>query len=128
MKKQYLWFILLSIFVVSCNLKQIPQSTASREAVFGSQQGLDLYTYSFYSILPNRSTNLDAMSDYLAVKTVFPFVQKSTFGPVNSSGWSWGDLRNIDYFLLHNTDPKVPEAVRNNYNGIAKFFRASLLL
>jgi hypothetical protein len=124
MKKQYLWFILLSFFAVSCELEQVPQSTASKNAVFGSQQGLDLYTYSFYSILPNRSTSLDAMSDYMAVKTVFPFVQKSTFGPVNSSGWSWGDLRNIDYFIQNNKDPKVPEAVRNNYTGIARFFRA----
>jgi hypothetical protein len=124
MKKQYLWFILLSILVAGCELEQVPQSTASKSAVFGSQQGLDLYANSFYSILPNRSTNLDAMSDYLAVKTVFPFVQKNTFGAVNSSGWSWGDLRNIDYFILNNKDPKVPEAVRKNYTGIAKFFRA----
>jgi hypothetical protein len=92
--------------------------------VFGSQQGLDLYANSFYNMFPNRNTTLDAMSDYLAVKTVFPFVQKSTFGPVNSSGWSWGDLRNIDYFIQNNKDPKVPEAVRNNYTGIARFFRA----
>jgi len=111
MKKQYLWFILLSFLVVSCELEQVPQSTASKSAVFGSQQGLDLYAYSFYSILPNRSTSLDAMSDYLAVKSVFPFVQKSTFGPVNSSGWTWTDLRNINYFIANNKDPKVPETV-----------------
>jgi hypothetical protein len=124
MKKQYLWFILLSILTVSCDLEQIPKDTASKPVVFGSQQGLDLYTNSFYNMFPNRNTTLDAMSDYLAVKTVFPFVQKNTFGAVNSSGWSWGDLRNIDYFILNNKDPKVPEAIRNNYTGIARFFRA----
>jgi hypothetical protein len=124
MKKQYLWFILLSFLVVSCELEQTPQSTASKSAVFGSQQGLDLYAFSFYSILPNRSTTQDAMSDYLAVKSVFPFVQKNTFGAVNSTDWSWGDLRNINYFIANNKDPKVPEAVRNNYNGLARFFRA----
>ena len=64
------------------------------------------------------------MSDYLAVKTVFPFVQKSTFGAVNSSGWSWTDLRNINYFIANNKDPKVSETVRKNYTGLAKFFRA----
>jgi hypothetical protein len=124
MKKQYLWFILLSILVVSCDLEQVPQATASKSAVFSSQQGLDLYTYSLYGMLPNRSTNLDAMSDYMAVKTVFPFVQKSTFGAVNSSGWSWGDLRTINYFIANNNNPKVPEAVRKHYTGLAKFFRA----
>lgn len=124
MKKQYLWFILLSFLAVSCELEQIPQSTASKSTVFGSQQGLDLYAFSFYSMFPNRSTNLDAMSDYMAVKSVFPFVQKNTFGAVNSTDWSWGDLRNVNYFIANNKDPKVPEAVRNNYTGLARFFRA----
>ena len=124
MKKQYLWFILLSILVVSCELEQVPQSTASKSAVFGSQQGLDLYAYSFYSILPNRSTNLDAMSDYLAVKSVPTFIEPGAFSPVLSSGWTWTDLRNINYFIANNKNLKVPEDVRNNYMGIAKFFRA----
>ena len=87
-----------------------------------------VYAYSFYSMFPNRSTNLDAMSDYMAVKSVFPFVQKNTFGAVNSSDWSWGDLRNVNYFIANNKDPKVPEAVRNNYTGISQIFQSLFLL
>ena len=124
MKKQYLWFLLLSVLYVSCDLEEIPVSTASKSAVFGSQQGLDLYANSFYSILPGRSTSLDAMSDYMAIKSVNTFVQEGAFAPNLSSGWSWTDLRNINYFLANNNDPLVPADVRNNYNGIAKFFRA----
>lgn len=125
MKKQYLWFLLLSFLFVHCNkLDQTPVSTTSKSAVFGSQQGLDLYTNSFYSILPGRSTNLDAMSDYLAVKSVFTFIQAGAFTPTLSSGWSWNDLRNINYFIANCNDPKVPLDIRKNYLGIAKFFRA----
>jgi len=126
MKKQYLWFILLSFLLVSCDkeLDQIPVSTASKSAVFGSQQGLDLYANSFYSILPGRVTNLDAMSDYLAVKAVPTFIQQGAFAATLSSGWTWTNLRNINYFIANNNDPKVPTEVRNNYLGIAKFFRA----
>jgi len=124
MKKQYLWFLLLGLFAVSCEVEQIPQSTASKAAVFGSEGGLQLYTSSFYSILPGRSTSLDAMSDYMAVKAVPTFVQENAYTPTLSSGWSWGDLRNINYFIVNCTDPKVPVAVRKNYIGIAKFFRA----
>jgi hypothetical protein len=126
MKKQYLWFILLSFLLVSCDkeLDQIPVSTASKSAVFGSQQGLDLYANSFYSILPGRVTNLDAMSDYLAVKAVPTFIQQGAFAATLSSGWTWTNLRNINYFIANNNDPKVPAEVRNNYLGIAKFFRA----
>ncbi len=125
MKKQYLWFIILSFLVIGCELEQLPESTTSRAAVFGSPQGLELYTNSFYTMLPNGngSTTRDAMSDYLAVKEIPTFLQ-AAFAPTNSSGWDWGDLRNINYFLKFNTDPAVPVAVRNNYNGIARFFRA----
>jgi starch-binding outer membrane protein, SusD/RagB family len=124
MKKQFIWFLLLSLFVVSCDLEQIPQSTASKEAVFGSESGLQLYTNSFYSILPNRSTSLDAMSDYMVVKTVNSFIQEGAFAPTLSSGWTWTDLRNVNYFIVNNKDPKIPADVRKNYTGIAKFFRA----
>ncbi len=124
MKKQYLWFLLLSLFVAGCELEQIPESTASKEAVFGSESGLQLYTYSFYSILPGRSTSRDALSDYQAIKSVNTFIQENAFAPTLSSGWDWGDLRNINYFILNNNDPKVPADVRKNYTAIAKFFRA----
>jgi hypothetical protein len=64
------------------------------------------------------------MSDYLAVKTVPTFVQENAFAPTLSSGWDWGDLRNINYFIVNNNDPNVPESIRKNYTGIARFFRA----
>jgi starch-binding outer membrane protein, SusD/RagB family len=126
MKKQYLWFLLLGLLFAGCekNLDQIPMSTASEAAVFGSQQGLSLYTNSFYSYLPGLATNLDAMSDYLAVKAVPTFVQKGAFAPTLSSGWSWTGLRNINFFIANNKDPKVPVDVRKNYTALAKFFRA----
>ena len=125
MKKQYLWFIILSLILTGCELEQLPEATVSREAVFNNPQGLSLYTNSFYTMLPNGngSTTRDAMSDYLAVKEIPTFLQ-TAFAPTNSSGWDWGDLRNINYFLQYNVDPGVSLDVRKNYNGIAKFFRA----
>lgn len=126
MKKQYLWFLLLSFLLVRCekDLEQIPVSSATESAVFGSQQGLELYTNSFYSLLPGPSTSLDAMSDYLAVKSVPTFVQQGAFAPTLSSGWTWTALRNINYFIANNIDPKVPVDIRKNYTALAKFFRA----
>jgi hypothetical protein len=126
MKKQYIWVLLLSLLFASCEkqLEQVPVSTASEAAVFGSQQGLELYTNSFYSMLPGLTTSLDAMSDYLAVKAVPTFVQKGAFAPTLSSGWTWTNLRNINYFIANNKDPKVPADVRKNYTALARFFRA----
>ena len=124
MKKQYLWVLFFSLLFISCELEQIPVSTASKSAVFGSESGLQLYSNSFYSILPGKSTNLDAMSDYLAVKSVPTFVQEGAFAATLGTGWTWTDLRNINYLILNNNDPNVPVDVRKNYTGIAKFFRA----
>ncbi len=98
MKKQYLWFALLAFLLASCekDLEQTPVSTASRTAVFGSKDGLEMYTNSFYSILPGRTTNLDAMSDYLAVKSVPTFIQENAYAATLSTGWTWTDLRNLN--------------------------------
>jgi len=56
-------------------------------------------------------------ADYLAVKEIPTFLQ-TAFAPTNSSGWDWGDLRNINYFLQYNVDPNVPADVRKNYKEL----------
>ncbi len=125
----YLLLVPLVLFVAACErLEQEPQSTASKSAVFGSENGLQLYTNSFYAMLPrhnNGPTTLDAMSDYLAVKSVPQFVQENAYAASTVTGlWSWTDLRNINYFIANNNDPKVPADVRRHFMGLARFFRA----
>lgn len=124
MKIKYLWFALIGLIFIQCELEQEPQATSPKSAVFGSESGLQLYSYSFYSILPQGSTRQDAMSDYLAIRAVPDFIRKDAFAPVLSSGWSWGDLRNINYFIVNNNDPRVPDEARRHYQGVARFFRA----
>lgn len=127
MKKQYIWFLLACLTLAACKkLDQQPQSTASKQAIFGTENGLKLYTNSFYGMgfLPKNSTTQDGMSDYLAVRSVPDFVREGGFAANNSSGWTWTDLRNINYFIENCKDPAVPAAIRNNYLGIARYFRA----
>ena len=38
--------------------------------------------------------------------------------------WDWTALRNINFFLENNTSSALSESIRNNYNGIARLFRA----
>src|SRR4051794_18580038 len=102
MKKQSLWLILLCAFFVGCSkLDQTPEATASRGAVFGSEKGLELYANSFYDILPtaNDLVRGDAMSDFAARTQVPDFLRTGAYGPRQSSGWDWGALRNINYFI-----------------------------
>ena len=143
MKQQYLWLFLIAAFIMSCSkLEQLPQSTASKDAVFGSEKGLELYANSFYQILPNANNvhTADNMSDYGARRDAPQFLRGNAYSPAISDNtsasaynlvalgpdwdWDWGQLRNVNYFLENNIDPGVAEDVRRHYNGVARFFRA----
>lgn len=118
---------MMGLAVASCNkLDQIPKSTVSKEAVFNTESGLKLYSNSFYTMLPTSNDVLrgDNMADFVVRKDVPDFFRPGAFGPTQSTGWVWTELRNINYFLENNHSTGVSEAVRNNYNGIARFFRA----
>ncbi|WP_133574370.1 RagB/SusD family nutrient uptake outer membrane protein [Pedobacter metabolipauper] len=127
MKKFFLWFIPAAIIFAGCKkLDQVPEDTATRGAVFGSEKGLELYANSFYRLLPNASDahKGDAMSDYAARSQAPDFLIAGAFGPRQSNGWDWDGLRNINYFLENNKDPNVPASVRQQYTALARFFRA----
>jgi hypothetical protein len=127
--KSFFLLAALVLLLASCgkNLDQIPQSTASKEAVFGSEDGMKLYTSSFYNMLPDINTPFRTdcnMSDFGATTSAPDFLRTGAYSSRQGSGWSWGDLRNVNYFIVNCTNPAVPQAIRENYIGIAKFFRA----
>jgi len=142
MKKIFWLLFLIIAFCASCELEQLPEATVSKEAVFGSEKGLELYANSFYNMLPSANDvhRLDGMSDFAARRDAPAFFREgaytsTTSDNTNESGytrvslggdanWGWTSLRNINYFLVNNKDPKVAEDIRNHYNGLAKFFRA----
>ncbi|MCC9166269.1 RagB/SusD family nutrient uptake outer membrane protein [Pontibacter harenae] len=127
MKKQLLWLIFFCAVFSSCEkLDQAPMATATKEAVFSSEKGLELYANSFYDVLPSANDvhRGDAMSDYAARTQVPDFLRAGAFGPRQSSGWNWDQLRNINYFIANCNDPSIAPSVRAHYIGIARFFRA----
>ncbi|GEP89803.1 Starch-binding associating with outer membrane [Chitinophaga terrae (ex Kim and Jung 2007)] len=119
---------LLSVFFTSCtkNLDQTPQSTATKDAIFGTVDGLKLYSYSFYDGLPGIGDpfRTDGLADYAVINSVNDFIRVNGYNSRTATGWDWKVLRNINYFIANNNDPKVPEATRNNYQALARFFRA----
>jgi starch-binding outer membrane protein, SusD/RagB family len=121
--------------LVGCTkeLNQTPQSTASTATIFGNAQGLQLYANSFYDSLPTAATTVRgddqyADADYGARNSDPLYLQGTTFSSQQStsSDWSWGKLRNINYFIANVSIPNagVPTAVQQNYLGLARFFRA----
>jgi hypothetical protein len=124
--KKYSLLLLFAVLLASCDLEQAPESTTSKDAVFGSEKGLELYANSFYTILPtaNNIHRADEMSDYGARSQAPDYIREGAFGPRQSSGWEWRDLRNLNYFIENCNYPNIAPDVKRHYIGIARFFRA----
>jgi starch-binding outer membrane protein, SusD/RagB family len=115
-------------------LNQTPQSTANNAAIFGSLQGLQLYSASFYDGLTTaanavRGDDQYGDADYGARNTIPLYLQDSTFTSQQASqgsDWNWKPLRNINYFIENVSipNPAISTTVQQNYIGLARFFRA----
>ena len=129
--KKYIYILsslfALSLAAVSCDLSEAPQAEAGRAIVFGDEAGLRNYTYGFYNYLPDYASahRINVMHDHSAKMNTGTYEQ-GAYTISTSNSWSWGNIRNVNYFIKYNTDPNLPEELRNNYTGIARLFRAYL--
>ncbi|MDR0845119.1 MAG: RagB/SusD family nutrient uptake outer membrane protein, partial [Tannerella sp.] len=115
----------MAVCFTACDLSEFPQASASKTAVFESKSGLELYTNSFYEMLPTPYDGvflIDDNSDIVARNGVDTRFLPNALSPVTSSGWTWTDLRNINYFIENCEKSVVPE--KEHYLGLAHFFRA----
>ena len=119
--------VVLALAAVSCDFTESPQAEAGRAIVFGDEAGLRNYTYGFYNYLPDNGSahKINVMHDHSAKMSIGTYEQ-GAYTTNTSTSWSWSSIRNVNYFIKYNTDPEVPEEVRNNYTGIARLFRAYL--
>ncbi len=119
--------IVLGLLAVSCDLTEDPQAEAGRAILFGDEAGLKAYTYGFYDYLPDNGSahRINITHDHSAKMNTGTYEQ-GAYTTNTSTSWSWGSIRNVNYFIQYNTDPTVSEEVRNNYTGIARLFRAYL--
>lgn len=142
MKTHYIWFLIMGLSLAGCDLEEVPKNTADKNAVFGSENGLQLYANSFYEWMPsaNNIHQADAISDYSSRRNAPDFLRDGVYSSRTSdntsasgydlvalggdSNWGWGTLRNLNFFLANNNNPNVSEVTRQHFNGLARFFRA----
>lgn len=126
--KRYIGLLsLITLFFCSCKLDESPVTSTDKKAIFSSEEGLAAYSISFYDMLPgatNQAIVEQSLVDYGATNTLGGFILRNSYSENNSTGWDWKELRNVNYFIANNTSPQVKESVRNNYTGLARFFRA----
>lgn len=120
--------LLVCTYFTACDLNELPEATASKVAIFESQSGMELYSNSFYDILPTPYDGVFAVddnSDIVARNGVDIRFNPNALSAINSSGWDsddWKPLRNINYFIEGCESSTVAE--KNHYLGLARFFRA----
>ncbi len=120
--------IMLSLIISSCEdvLNQLPDDAVTSEEFFNTGKDLEVYTNDLYSVLPEKSVYMDdASSDNILGVSASSRIEGTRTIPTDrgSGGWSWGDLRKINYFL-ENYDRVDDADARTKYSGIARFFRA----
>src|SRR4051812_40039465 len=129
-----LFFILSVIATTACNkdfLDRQPLSQISPDNAFNTESELRLYVRSFYDrMLPNSDNDDRGFSLY---NEGTDNIVKNSLGteltgqrtiPVSGGGWSWGELRNVNYFIQNHRKGGLDASVTNKYVAVAKFFRA----
>ena len=125
MKKLSIFALIASaLMVTSCDLDEHMQAQADKNMIFGSETGLKMYIDGLYGQLPGQIHYADeALCDW-GVNNSIGTYELGAYSEDLSTSWSWGNIRTNNYFIKWNTDARVSEKVRDNYTGIAKFFRA----
>ncbi len=125
--KKYIFIAFVALFGLSaCDMYETPKASVGKDALFASESGLKMYTNSMYNVLPGGGmtswgeTSTNIINAYQGARTNLT----AAYTPSMEGKWSWGTLRNINYFLDNNNNTAVDEKVRNNYTGIARFWRA----
>lgn len=131
MKMRKLGVLLITLIITSACESQFdmyPETqVAESPALFKNAAGLKTFTDGFYNDLNHNSIKNDKYSDNMEHITNPPPIRSSNYTlptALGSGGWSWTQLRNLNYFIenvnLHTEDVEL----KNSNLAIAKFFRA----
>ena len=103
-------------------LDRFPQDKLSPETFLATETEVKAYTNTFYTALPTGYYS-DGQSDAVTARILSDEMKGVRQIGSGESAWSWKTLRNINTFLEYSGNCKN-EAVRNQYIGLARFFRA----
>lgn len=114
---------ILGMFAVACELDNYPLDAISPNTFFQTENDLKLYTNSFYNMLPSGEGVYNERIDNIITNDLADELRGTRIVPTSGGGWSWSDLRNINFFLVNSHKCPDTRAVAQ-YNGVARFFRA----
>ena len=130
--KKIIPIILGIVLLASCSdnyLDRLPETTIGEsQEFFNSESGLQTYSNVFYSYINWGSVTNDMSSDNCEHATSPASIHRGDIWTLptaqGSNGWSWTQLRTINYFLEKVEASTVSEDVKVQYRALARFFRA----
>ncbi len=123
--KNHIFAILGATLVLSsCEdmLDRFPLDKLSPETFFATETELRSYTNAFYPMLPSGLYS-GGQSDAIVGRSLDDALKGARTINSGDSGWSWTYLRRINTLLEYSGNCK-DETIRNQYIGLALFFRA----
>lgn len=111
-----------SLLAASCDLDKQPLANLSPDSVFSTRSELDAFANGFYSNFPGTSV-YEEESDLIIRNNRSDWMRDGRSVPGSGGGWSWTALRDFNTLIELSANCK-DENVRNEYIGVARFFRA----
>lgn len=115
-----------SMAVTSCEdvLDLYPEDKVTPETFYGSERDLRLATNQLYTeIVPSASDIYSDPGDIIIQTILNEAISNQRTIPETGGGWTWGTLRDINFYLEHSPQCK-DEKARAHYDGVARMFRA----
>ena len=124
--------IILVMVITGCNdefMERYPKTSISPENFFNTEEDLKMYIYGLYNFGGLSSCTDDAYNTTDdAITTGVSEIKTIMTGTPSSktilSGWTWGQLRNVNFFLANFRKANLSETKMKHYEGLARFFRA----
>ena len=121
--KRLLYIITIGLSLTACDMDKYPLDAVSPDTFFDTENDLRLYSNSFYDALPSASDIYGEAVDNIIKMDLADEIRGTRIVPTNDGGWTWEELRNINFYL-DNSSKCVDEAARLRYDALARFFRA----
>ena len=132
MKAKYiLWGLGLNLGIIigliSCDVTDIsPLDSITDESYWNTVSDLEVYATGFYGNLSSPDNTLDYRSDDRLTTDYdqWLFDEWTIPSSASSAGWSWTNIRNLNYFMTRYGQVDGTESEINPWVAVIRFFRA----
>ena len=100
--KRLLYIITIGLSLTACDMDKYPLDAVSPDTFFDTENDLRLYSNSFYDALPSASDIYGEAVDNIIKMDLADEIRGTRIVPTNDGGWTWEELRNINFYLASN--------------------------